>query len=574
MSDEQKRLLSQAEERLKSVEEITREKLNEVEEEKRNYVLSNMELIMDDDVEIDDEEVIESEDYKILEQSIKKNTHSKMMLKEVYNKTLEQVESLEMLVNFNAIMGNTDLFFKTLGKSSLFIELSEYNSMVDLASKVNLVSPVSFDELKKINIKSNHVMRLYKDKTGQKNLVNYINTIKDDLHPILNAYYKIANFIIRIMEGIDERIETAKTLKAGLKDRFKKEKIEQRKNEIVSHLNEYNQSIDEIKKKIAEIESAKELLNSYKDTYDEEELMKLISVLSDLLILSSRDVKIITYRPSEKNVKEEVEETSKPVIKSSIPLVSEKVLDDPLYYKKADTQNIICFLGKDDDDIFTDISDHFDFSNRPFIVSELVSLFNVLYKNADYENKTGGNPKYFSSSKVRAYREKLGFNYKRFGVSQAQYRIHAVTRDSKLLKELGYGTGRVTFFGALGVNDDNEKTGAYDRIARRGISAMGTPVKLQPNFDYIEHITRRYIPIELLSEADKGRLHYGMFNGNLKGTSTKKAIEGFGYMYYDILDTESKENVKKWLDNYFMRQSEKMFEIINEHNNRKKRKND
>ena len=28
----------------------------------------------------------------------------------------------------------------------------------------------------------------------------------------------------------------------------------------------------------------------------------------------------------------------------------------------------------------------------------------------------------------------------------------------KLLKKLGYGTGRLTFFGALGVNDDNEKT--------------------------------------------------------------------------------------------------------------------
>ena len=355
---------------------------------------------------------------------------------------------------------------------------------------------------------------------------------------------------------------------------IRKQEIENRKEEINSNIKELENKIEESKESLVSIERIYELYEEYNETQDRDLLIRLIGQLTDFAIIGQRESKLITYQPTEKEEKLEEkkpEETVKEVKEPTIT-IAERKIDDPLYFKKPDTQNIICFLGKDNDDIFSDIIDHFDYSNRPYIISELISLFNILYNNADYENKTGGNPKYFSSSKVRSYREKLGFNYKRFGVSQAQYRIHAITRDSKLLKDLGYGTGRITFFGALGVNDDKEKTGAYDRIARRGIQLLTNPVKLQPNFDYIEHISNSYVPVELLSEADKNRLHYGMFNGMVKGTDTKKAIENFKYMYYEILDDESKAKTKKWLDEYFMRQSEKLFEFINEYNANEKKK--
>ena len=274
---------------------------------------------------------------------------------------------------------------------------------------------------------------------------------------------------------------------------------------------------------------------------------------------------------TKKEEKEEVLEEIPVVEEVKLPTeVTVKELKDPDYFKKPETQNIICFLGEDGDNIFEDLNDHFDNSNRSYILYELVSLFNILYKNKDYTGKTGGNPKYFSSPKVRAYLTRLGFNYMRFGVGKAQYRIHAIYKDSELLKKIGYGTGRVVFFGALGVNDDNEKTGAYERIARRGILNTGNTVKLQPNFDYIYHIMDGYIPASFLSEADKQKGFMGDFTGVIKGTKTKKAIENLKYVHYDILDSISQANVKKYLDDYFEKQSEITFDTINEYKSRKK----
>ena len=392
--------------------------------------------------------------------------------------------------------------------------------------------------------------------------------IKDIIKSIKPFYIRTMNFLDKSLNELDVSSDLDSIIEE------EQNQLEKRKEEIKLREEEFDKKIILAKKNIDEIGKIYELYDQYTQTNDENILNSLLVKLVGLKLISQRDIKKLTYEKEEKIVESDpaiiepiIEEKKEELPKQEHSLVS------PLYFNNPNAQNIICFLGSDNDNIFTDLIDHFDNSSRPYVLSELVSLFNVLYLNRDYENKTGGNPKCFSSAKVKAYRDKLGFSYKRFGVGNAQYRIHAVTRDSELLRQLGYGTGRLTFFGALGVNDDKEKTGAYDRIARRGIASLvnGNRLILQPNFDYIEHITRKYIPLDLLSDADKESNHYGMFNGNIKGTNTKKAIDNFKYMYYDILDSESKDNVKRWLDDYFIKQSEKLFEILNEYNNRKKK---
>ena len=135
-----------------------------------------------------------------------------------------------------------------------------------------------------------------------------------------------------------------------------------------------------------------------------------------------------------------------------------KELDNIQYYLDGDIRNIICFLGNDNDSLDKDIDSHFsDNSSKPIILRELNDIFNKLVFDSNYI-QIGGKPKYFTDDKVKAIQATpYKFNYKRFGVSKDQFRIHAIDRQSKLLQKLGYGSGHIIFFGAIGVNDDKEK---------------------------------------------------------------------------------------------------------------------
>jgi hypothetical protein len=565
-------ILKTAIEKLANYKEEINEKIKTYEAEMIKYGESNKELL--DEMAI---EVINPE----IDKEIQKLQNCEQYRKDI-NGVLDrlglEIVKIKDILNYNVDFGDLDKFF------SMVLEINgydasnvlEYSSII--SKQVMVPVPLKKDDLRKFN--ELRVDALLRADTAKNEKFFYNSNNKREVaikikqllnSPAINAFFtKFGKFLMDSLKVVDDVAKEAGERIQELRD----QEIKRRKDEIKNNLAELIGKIEECKKSLKSIDEIYELYGEYNKTQDRDVLIRLISQLADLAIIGQRESKLAIYEQKEEEETSEEKKEEPKEEKKILEKVEEKTLENPLYFKDPNTQNIICFLGKDDDNIFTDMTDHFDNSNIPYVESELVSIFNILYAKGDYENKTGGNPKYFSSTKVRAYREKLGYKYLRFGVSQAQYRIHAITRDSKLLKQLGYGTGRLTFFGALGVNDDNEKTGAYDRIARRGIAEMGNPPKLQPSFDYIEHITRSYIPSDLLSDADKEKIRLGKFTGNIKGTDIKKSLPYYKYIYYDILDDDSKENVKKWLDMYFTKQSDKMFEVINKHNERKKKKND
>lgn len=565
-------ILKAAMEKLANSKKEIIEKIKSYGEEIVKYKESNVELMDEMTIEVYNPEI----DKEI--KQLKNCEDYRRDINEVLDGLGLQVLKIKEILEYNVNFGDLDKFF------NMVLDVNGYDieNVLDYSTKLSkqVMIPLSLkkDDIKKFNaIRVDALLRasaardekLFYSSTNQK--IEVALKIKELLsNPCINAFFtKFAKFLNDSLIVVDDISEEIGERIQELRD----QEVQRRKDEINRNIVELTKKIKECKKTFESIDEIYVLYGEYNKTQNRDVLIRLIGLLTDLAIIGQRESKLAIYEQK----KDEIEDTSEEKKeepkeeKKLLEKVEEKTLEDPLYFKNPDTQNIICFLGKDDDDIFTDIVDHFDNSNIPYVESELVSIFNILYTKGDYENKTGGNPKYFSSTKVRAYREKLGYKYLRFGVSQAQYRIHAITRDSKLLKQLGYGTGRLTFFGALGVNDDNEKTGAYDRIARRGIAEMGNPPKLQPSFDYIEHITRSYIPVDLLSDADKERTHQGKFTGNIKGTNIKKNLLNYKYIHYDVLDDDSKESVKKWLDMYFAKQSDKMFEVINRHNQRKKK---
>ena len=79
-------------------------------------------------------------------------------------------------------------------------------------------------------------------------------------------------------------------------------------------------------------------------------------------------------------------------------------------------------------------------------------------------------------------------------------------------------------------------------------------------FDFIEHITRGYIPKKLFSDEDIKKSEKGMFLSKLKG-NIDMSIEHGRFVLYDLLDDSTKSNVKKYLDDYFIKQTNMLFEI-------------
>lgn len=574
MSEDNKQKLLDAIDKLSDYEFDLKDEITILEELKKSYQESNKEILEEDPEDYENEQIDKIRE--TLEQR-KKTIVSISELMKVFD---SQIRQIDLAKGFNPSMRDANDFsgIASVIYAGAEVIIDTYTDLQNL-SKVSGV-PLKFTtkDLDKVNKSRKTIMMAMitiearnpfaKKEITIEDKLKAIKETKQNLTPIESFYKNTLPFMEKVREYCKKCISE---MAEAIKD-IQKEMHEIRIKEINANLAKIDARIKEREESLEASKVAKELYEEYKSTGNEEILVRLTIELTNLLILSGRDSKIIIHELTEKNKKEEVIEEPKEVVEEvKIPTeVITKELTDPEYYKNTDSKNIICFLGEEGDDIFRDLNDHFDNSNRPYVLSELVQLFNVLYKNKDYTGKTGGNPKYFSSPKVRAYLTRLGFNYMRFGVSKAQYRIHAIYKDSELLRNLGYGTGRVVFFGALGVNDDNEKTGAYERIARRGIQSTGNIVKLQPNFDYIYHIMDGYIPASFLSENDKQKGFMGDFTGVIKGTKIKKTIENSKYICYDILDDESKNNVKKFLDNYFEKQSEKTFNTINEYNNRKK----
>ena len=344
------------------------------------------------------------------------------------------------------------------------------------------------------------------------------------------------------------------------------EKIESKKDEINAKISEYNSQIDISKKNVILIDKIYKLYDQYIQTKNENLLNDLLSELSNFKLISQRNIKLTTYEKEDIPVEEVDEE--KPVIEDKpINVNIPKVLDND-YFRFPDTKCIVCFLGDEDDTIKKDIEKHFDNSNRKSVLDELNSIFTSLALYEDYIRDKGSKPWNKSVKKTQALlKAPFDFEYRRYGVSRDCFRIHAITRYSTLLQELGYGSGKIMFFGAVGVNDCKEKTDAYKRLGSRAIEQLsnnGDVHILRPNFDYIEHITRGYIPVSLLSENDKELKKNGKFSGLHKGC-IERAIEHSKYILYDALDDTSKENVKKYLDDYFIKQTTMLFNLLKDY---------
>lgn len=575
MSEDNKQKLLEALKKLEEYETYVNQEIELLEKVRDSYKDSNEEILNEDPEDYENEEIDR------IRETIASRKKTIVNIKELLKIFDHQQIQIDAAKGFNYSINDPAEFSKIASIiyagaeviSGTYLELQNLSKVSAVPLKFSAKDLDKIDKARK-NIMMAMITIEARNPFAKKDMtledkIKAIKETKQNLPPI-ESFYKIARPFIEKVEVycencIDEMNEAIKDIQNEMHDL--------RIKEVNGNLAKFEESINARKESLETSKEVKELYEEYKTTNDKDILLKLVNQLTDLLILSQRDFKLIIHELNKADKEEEVIKEVKAEVIEEPKVLTEvitKELVDPDYYKKSDSQNIICFLGEEGDDIFTDLNDHFDNSNRTYVLSELVGLFNVLYKNRDYTAKTGGNPKYFSSSKVRAYLTRLGFNYLRFGVSKAQYRIHAIYKDSELLKKLGYGTGRVVFFGALGVNDDNEKTGAYERIARRGIQNTGNTVKLQPNFDYINHIMDGYVPASFLSMADKQKGFMGDFTGVIKGTKIKKAIENLKYINYDILDNETKANVKEFLDSYFEKQSEEMFATINEYKTRKR----
>lgn len=402
-----------------------------------------------------------------------------------------------------------------------------------------------------------------------------LNIIRSELYKILSKYdyngfhKKLASFINEVCLKLKD--EAHKT----------EDKITEYVNNIASTksrefntasdaLKERNNNKSKVQSEIKELESVLELYSTYNNNPSNENLTNLCNLLVKFNAMSSRDAKLIAY---EKKVAEVAtkEEEAKPKEEPKTEISTDIPPLDADYFTRPNTQNIICFLGTLGDDILSDIDDQIDNSRKPIIFKELVSMFYKLYHQSNSSIPYGHGPGSSSPRKVLALLDPpLSFIYRKYGVKNDPFRIHTITRHSDLLKRLGYGTGDLIFFGAIGVNDANDKAFTFGRVGNRTIATLtrsGAVPILKGEFDTIEHISRGYVPLAFLSVEDRDKKKRGQFNGKFKGTDSEKSIEFGKYVLYDALSDESKENVKKYLDNYFYEQSTKMFDIIKEFDN-------
>ncbi len=381
-----------------------------------------------------------------------------------------------------------------------------------------------------------------------KNMVQTVKIYKDLVKTCLQNINKWRTLIEEEMEEIKKReIDNAVKAKYKEKDKFILE-LEKLRTAAIKH-----KSNDDA------LRNLNGQINEYLDTADEDLLVSICEELLKRGIITNRTFKSILYKKVEK-----VPEESKEIIEESNEEPEKEVKEeknelDTEYFKRSSTKCLICFLGNNGNDIMSDLDRHFDNADKKVVLDELLSLFNGLYSDENFSPLTGGNPASKAARRLLEFPYK--FSYKRYGISKDVYRLHAIKRHSSLLKELGYGNGDIIFFGALGVNDDKLKTDAYNRIAGRVFASVDNRIVLRDEFDYIEHITRGFIPSELLSEEDEKRKKLGQFHGKLKGTSQDKSIENGKYILFEALGDASKENIIKYLNGYFYDQTTKIFDI-------------
>lgn len=567
---ENKNILLESYKSLLMKKEILIEKIEEYNNDIRRYQECNIEISEEEIIKISNSDIAEIENkINFFEESKNNLNETKMFYNELKN-------NINDIINFNISYGNIITFCDKIFDVPLAIDFNLYDSIIGLGKSVSVKFPYTKKDIDMINknaseilslnfqLKNTQTINAYFMPIVEKNRI--IDEIKKKIVLIKDLYSKSILFIDDVLLKTDSIIIRLKEDIINIQN----EEIDNRKKEIIKNIDELTNKKNKCEEGIKEIDEVIRLYDEFNKNPNYDSLIILSNKFVELDVLSHRAAKKIIYKPKENEKSKEIKEV-KAIVKQETNEIIQPLDSD--YFRRKNTKRIICFLGDNDDSIQDDINSHFDNSKKHIVVNEFVNLFNNLYSRTDHFEETGGNPKYFSDKKtVSLLRNPYNFNYRRYGVSKDQFRIHAIERHSELLERLGYGEGNIIFFGAVGINDDKKKSDAYARLGRRAIeylSETGSYPKLRPSFNYIEHITRGYIPLELLSQEDILKVKKGVFNGKLKSTEIDKSTENFKYILYDALDDLSKKNVIKYLDNYFLDQSNKMFEIIEVQNKKK-----
>lgn len=484
---------------------------------------------------------------------------------------IEELDKIETIIHFNGKIDNFDSLVKVVRSCKSFNSNSARVSYSSLTKLTGITCPIKASQLSDLETKmykvGGRIDRYMFDKGTNSNPSK--TKVVDDIHEITNTidlsiFEKTCDFLNDARTFLDKKIDELID-KATF---IRKEEASKKRRGLEEKVSNTQKRIDDIEKQLKKIEEINSLYEEYKKMSDRDTMVKLSGELSKLDVISKRDLKFLLHQKQEKKEEDEVIQDN--VSKDKyVPIPLNQIIPlDMDYFKRKETKTIICFLGDGENPIYEDINKHFDNSNKHIVLRELNDLFRYLYINSEYKDIAGKPSNAASKATLSLLDSPYKFSYKRFGVSKDQFRIHAIERYSNLLNELGYGEGHIIFFGAVGVNDDTEKSFAYNRLGSRAMVDIARDEKfpiLRKNFDYIEHITRRYIPKELLSKEDKLLLSKGDFNRRYKG-GIDITIENGNYVLFDALDDTSKDNVSLYLNRYFMEQTDKMFKIINEYN--------
>ena len=557
---------------IKSLEKLylarqeTIKRIEDLIKEKNKYVEDTTKSLEGLSLSEDNPELEKNPDYKSNKKALEETKHHLKRAKTLYSGSVENYGYIKTAINFGVLTRDISLFSNAVDSIQL-MDISNVYDFVCLASSiVRIKYPYLSKDIHEVNKSISTAQRLNSVAkiTGYGSLTNQAmdktTEIKFVLGSVKSFYDTTISFMEKVIEGLEGRIERLKAKKKEIleKDKTKKSKV------LLDKAKEYDLKIDKEKERLASLDEIDRLILEYNDTKDETTLDKIINKLKFEKILSNREVRLTTYK-KEDPIPTPVEKPEEPVV-VELPKEEPPKLDND-YFRRSNSKCIICFAGKEDNPILKDIADYLNDPERCYYaLQRITQLFEELVTGVENNTDLGSNPHEGTDSKCKRLKSTLGFEYKKYGKERLKYRIHAIKRYSSLLKEMGFGSGDIIFFGAVGPNEDNSKYDTYARMGERcieKISDTGNQLKLQPNFDYIEHITRRYIPITLLSERDRVKLINGAFSGKTKKTEggMEKSIESLKYVLFDLLDQDTKANVKKYLEDYFIEQTVKMADI-------------
>ena len=476
----------------------------------------------------------------------------------------EQMNKITDARNFTLGIVDISEFRKLVGAIKTNVTDDAYDNLKSLASSARMPFLYGRKDITKINDFSDKIFMemlsidsnnpLFNAKLSYAEKQKIINETKEYLIPIYNFYQKSVEFFKKLITYFESNIDNKKKRIEFIKKEEHDKKINEAEN-VIYKAKEHKSDLDSI---LLSMEHARKLYEELKDNEDENVLHELTDVLLNISAISQHDSKILTYKSTTKETpKEQPKKEEKNEIKETVKV---KEIDSD-YFRRKDTVRIICFLGEGNP-IMDDINNYYDKPAKIQTLEKISNIFNQLFSSPAHIARTGGDPSGATSKKTLTLLDPpYNFTYRRYGEKRGIYRLHAIKRHSNLLEELGYGSGDIVFFGSIGPNDDNEKKFAYNRLGSRAVDvANGKKTKLQPSFNNIEHITRGYIPISLLSDEDKEKLKKSGFSCKLPG-GIEQTIEDSKYILFESLDNTSKNNVKKWLEDYFIEQTNKLFEM-------------